>query len=37
MYTEIPFWIEVVNRGAKAVTQVRKPGGYGKVAKLLLA
>jgi len=29
------FWTEGVQRGAKAMTDVRKPGGYGKVVSVL--
>jgi len=31
----IHFWIEEVQRNAKAMSQVRKPGGHGKEASML--
>jgi len=34
-YIETPFWTEGVQRGAKAIAEVRKPGGHGKVASVL--
>jgi len=34
-YIATPFWTEGIQRRAKAVTQVRKPGGLGKIERLL--